>query len=339
MRRPTILDLATAAGVSVATVNRVLAGATNVRLGTRELVQKAAEDIGFYGVGAIQQRVAAVRKKVRLGVLLLQPHRPFYQDVARLLRTVATEISDADIELKIEFLEDLSTQHTADRAVALAKECDVIALTAAVHPVLTEAIEAILASGTPVFAFITQLSVTGQMPYVGLDNWMVGRTCAWAIDHLCRPGGKVALLMGNPRFRSQEMNETGFRSYFRENGSRFTMLEPQLTFESAAVAQEICETALQDPDLTGIYVAGGGVTGAISALRHHPRRKEVVLIGYQLFDITRAALLDGTMTIVIGSPMRQMVKALLENMVRATTGKEGNLSTILPFEILTRENI
>lgn len=339
MRRPTIPDLAKAAGLSVATVNRVLSGAANVRLETRERVQIAAEEIGFYGIGAIQKRIAAARPKVRLGVLLLQPHRPFYQDVARLLRIAAEEVTEAEVDLRIEFLEDISTQRTADRAIALAKDCDAIALTAAVHPVLTEAIEAIQAGGTPVFAFITQLSVTGQMPYVGLDNWMVGRTCAWAVDHLCKPGGKVALLMGNPRFRSQEMNETGFRSYFRENGSRFTMLEPQLTFESAAIAQELCEAALQDPDLTGIYVAGGGITGAISALRNHPRRKEVVLIGYQLFDITRAALLDGTMTIVIGSPMSQMVKALIDGMVRACTGKGGNLGTILPFEILTRENI
>lgn len=47
MTRPTIPDLAKAAGVSVATVNRVLAGAENVRLPTRLLVQEAAARIGF----------------------------------------------------------------------------------------------------------------------------------------------------------------------------------------------------------------------------------------------------------------------------------------------------
>ena len=70
MRRPTIPDLAEAAGVSVATVNRVLSGAANVRLATRERVQQAAERIGFYGLGSIQARVAAARPHLRFGVLL-----------------------------------------------------------------------------------------------------------------------------------------------------------------------------------------------------------------------------------------------------------------------------
>ena len=339
MPRPTIKDVAQAAGVSVATVNRVLAGAENVRQSTRALVTEAAERIGFYGLGAIQARSAALRPRLRLGVLLLQPHRSFYQMLARHLVEAAATHPEAEIELKIDFLEDLSPQNTAARAIALAESCQAIALTSAVHPDVTRAVDEIRARGIPVFAFISPLAASGDIPYVGLDNWKVGRTCAWGIDHLCRPGGKVALLMGNPRFRSQEMNEAGFRSYFRENETRVTVLEPQLTFESAAVAQEICENLIEDPDLTGIYVAGGGVTGAIAALRGHPRRGQVVLIGYQLMEVTRNALLDGTMTLVIGSPMRQMTRTLIDGMVQASTGHLGNLTAILPFELLTRENI
>lgn len=339
MARPTIKDLADAAEVSVATVNRVLAGAENVRQTTRLLVQEAAERIGFYGLGAISARVAARRPHLHLGVLLLQPHRSFYQMLAAQLRDVSSSHPDAEIELRIEFLEDLSPQNTAARILALAETCQAIALTSAVHPDVFRAVETVRNRGIAVFAYITQLSASGEIPFVGLDNWKVGRTCAWGIDHLCRPGGKVALLMGNPRFRSQEMNEAGFRSYFRENGSRVTILEPQLTFESAAVAEEISEGLLRDPDLTGIYVAGGGITGAIAALRQSPRRGEVILIGYQLMDVTRAALLDGTLTWVIASPMRSMTQALVDGMIRAAQGQGGNLTTILPFEIVTRENL
>lgn len=339
MGRPTIKDLADAAGVSVATVNRILAGAANVRPATRAKVQDVAENIGFYGLGTIQARAAASRPKLRFGILLLQPHRAYYQLLAQDLRAAAAAHPEAEITLQIEFLEDLSPQNTASRALAMAESCHAIALTAAVHPDVTRALDQIRARGIPVFAYITQLSASGEMPYVGLDNWKVGRTCAWGIDHLCRPRGKVALLMGNPRFRSQEMNEAGFRSYFREHPGRMTLMEPQMTFESAAIAQEICEKALQDPDLSGIYVAGGGISGAIAALRAHPRRDEVVLIGYQLMDNTRDALLDGTMTWVIASPMQQLTQALLAGMIRAATGAGGNMTAILPFEILTRENL
>jgi LacI family transcriptional regulator len=340
MRRPKIPDLAEAAGVSVATVNRVLSGASNVRMATRERVQQAAEQIGFYALGSIQARVSAARPHLRLGVLLLQRHRPFYQKVASALHNAAAEASGAEVELQIEFLEDLSPQNTANRSIALADACDAICLTAAVHPVVTAAVERIQATGKPVFALISQLSVTGQMHYVGLDNWKVGRTSAWAFANICKVPGNIGILMGNPRYRNQEMNEAGFRSYFRELAPQFTLLEPASTHEAAAVAEEVTERLLkQYPELVGLYVSGGGISGALAALKSSGRGGQIVVVGYDLTEVTRSALLDGSLTLVISHPLAQLARDLIDGMVRACTNHNGNQTSILPFEIYTRENI
>ncbi len=342
MSRPTIRDLAAAAGVSVATVNRVLAGADGIRTPTREKVQAAAEAIGFYGLGAIQSRNAAMRPKYRFGVLLLQPHRPFYQLLAAALREAAAVAPDADVELRIEHLIDLSPQHTADRALALAQECQAICLTSAVHPVVTQALETIQAQGVPVFALVTQLSATGQVHYIGLDNWKVGRTAAWAFERLCKGPGKIGILMGNHRYRNQDMNESGFRSYFREYAPDFTLLEPLATFESAAVGQEMTERLLREhPDLTGLYISGGGISGALAALRASGSAGRITAVGYELMDTTRAALLDGTLTFVISHPLPRLAKEAISGMMRAagSRGDTANYTSIVPFEIFTRENI
>ena len=141
----------------------------------------------------------------------------------------------------------------------------------------------------PVFALISQLSATGHVHYVGLDNWKVGRTSAWAIANICKAPGKLGILVGNHRYRCQEMNESGFRSYFREFAPEFTLLEPLSTFETSAVAQEMTEKLLREhPDLAGLYVAGGGITGAVEALRASGRADEIVTVGYELMDVTRA---------------------------------------------------
>lgn len=340
MRRLKIPDLAEAAGVSVATVNRVLSGASNVRLATRERVQQAAEQIGFYALGSIQARVSAARPHLRLGVLLLQRHRPFYQNVASALQNAAVEASGAEVELQIEFLEDLSPQNTATHALALAEVCDAICVTSAVHPVVTAAVERIQSNGMPVFALISQLSATGQMHYVGLDNWKVGRTSAWAFANICKVPGKIGILMGNPRYRNQEMNETGFRSYFRELAPDFTLLEPISTHEAAAVAQEMTERLLsQCPELVGLYVSGGGISGALAALRSSGRAGQIVVVGYDLTEVTRSALLDGSLTLVISHPLAHLARELIDGMVRACANQSGNQTSIVPFEIYTRENI
>lgn len=342
MARPTIKDLAIAADVSVATVNRVLAGAEGIRQATREKVQVAAEFIGFYGLGAIQSRNSAMRPSYRIGVLLLQPHRLWYQMVATALRQAAVDMTEAEIDLRIEHLEDLSPQNTAARALALAQDCEAICITSAVHPLVMEAIEAIRAKGVVVFALISQLSATGQVPYIGVDNWRVGRTAAWAIANICKAPGPVGLLIGNHRYRNQDMNESGFRSYFREFAPNFTVLEPLPTFESAAVGQEMTEKLLQDyPDLCGLYVAGGGISGALAALRSNPRSKGLTVIGYELMEPTRAALLDGTLTMAIAHPLPRLAAETIQGIVKALNGSKAaeNMTTIVPFDIYTRENI
>lgn len=342
MARPTIPDLAKAAGVSTATVNRVLAGAENVRLATRQAVQEAAERINFYGTGAITARVAASRPKYRLGFLLLQSSRPFYRNLAQAIRQAATEVGDAEVDVRIEFLEDLSPQNTAAKALALAAECQAIGLISAVHPIVTEAVEAIQGRGVPVFALISQLSATGKVHYVGLDNWKVGRTAAWAIDHIAKQPGKLGILVGNHRYRCQEMNESGFRSYFREYAPEFTILEPLSTFESSAIAQEMTERLLREhPDLTGLYVAGGGITGAVTALRNSDRAGKIAVVGYQLMEITRSALLDGSLSMVISYPLAQLATDAITGMMRAASARSGSatLTSILPFDLYTRENL
>jgi LacI family transcriptional regulator len=340
MRRPTIPDLAEAAGVSVATVNRVLSGAANVRLATRERVQQAAEAIGFYGVGSIQARVAAARPRLRFGILLLQPHRPFYQNVARALEDAAATATGADVELRIDFLEDLSPQNIATHALDMAQSCHAVCLTAAVHPVVVQALDTIQAQGIPVFALISQLSVTGQMSYIGLDNWKVGRTSAWTFANVCKNSGKIGILMGNPRYRNQEMNEAGFRSFFREHAPGFSLLEPISTFESSAVAQEMTEELLSGhPDLSGLYISGGGISGALAALRSSGRAGSIVVVGYDLMDVTRAALLDGTMTLVISHPLNRLAREAIDGMIRACASPGTNQTSIVPFDIFTRENI
>lgn len=340
--RPTIRDLAEASGVSVATVNRVLAGAENVRYGTRELVTEAAERIGFYGLGAIQARVSASRPRFRLGFLLHQPGRSFYRMLADHLTEAAAAVPDCEIETRIEFLDDLSPQNIANRMRVLGETCDAIGIVAAVHPVVTEALDALRAKGVPVFALISQLSATGQVPYIGLDNWKVGRTAAWAIEHIAKSRGKLGILVGNHRYRCQEMNETGFRSYFREYAPDFTLLEPLSTFESSAIAQEMTERLLREhPDLTGLYVAGGGISGALAALRNSDRAGQIVTVGYQLMDVTRAALLDGSLTVCISHPLDRMARDTVDGMLQAVKAgtDDGNFTSVMPFEIFTRENM
>ena len=224
MGRPTIRDLAQAAEVSVSTVNRVIGGHGGVRDHTMRRVLSAAEAIGFYGAAAIRQRLAAPSKRYDFAVLLLQPDRSFYQAVGRALEQAAREIADAEVNLGIVFIDDLSPEYTAERMVKLGARSDGLAVVTAEHPRIDEAVATLASRGVPVFSLISPLSGWGAIGYVGLDGWKVGRTAGWAFDRFCATPGKIGILVGNHRYRCQLMNESGFRSYFRENRRGFLLL-------------------------------------------------------------------------------------------------------------------
>jgi len=340
--RAKIADVARQAGLSVSTVNRVLNEPTKVREETIKAVLQAAETIGFYGLGTIRSQINARRPKYRFGFLLLQPTRTYYRMLGAAIGSMAANFADAEIEPVIIYAEDLSPQHVAAQLLELGRACQAVAVVAAVHPLVLQAVDTLQAEGVPVFGLISQLSATGNANYVGLDNWKVGRTAAWAIANVCKQPGKVGIFVGNHRFRCQEMNETGFRSYFREFAPEFTLLEPLSTFETSAVAEELTEKLLAEhPDLSGLFVAGGGISGVIAALRTCGKAGQVVTVGHQLMDNTRLGLLDGTLSMIINSPTETFVHETVSAMIRAcqASADQGRQTIVIPFEICTRENI
>jgi LacI family transcriptional regulator len=275
-------------------------------------------------------------------MLLQQPTRTFYKMLANALTAAAERVTDCDIDVQIEFMEELTPQNVATRLTALAGACDAIGVVAAVHSVVTQTIDRLKQRGVPVFALISPLAATGDVNYVGLDNWKVGRTAAWAIEHICKTPGKLGILVGNHRYRCQDMNESGFRSYFREYAPEFTLLEPLSTFESSTVAQEMTERLLREhPDLQGLFVADGSISGAIAALHESDSAGKIVAVGFQLMDNTRAALLDGVLTLVISYPFARMSEEVISGMIRAlnTRSEYRAFTCVLPFEIYTRENL
>lgn len=342
MPKATIRDVAIASGLSVSTVNRALHEPGRVRRQTLSTVVQAAESVGFYGLGTIRDGLQSARRKVTVAVLLLQRHRMLYQMLGQALESTARSVPDHEVVLRIEHLEDISAQNISAALEATARDADVVGVVSIEHPLVSATIEKLNEKGVKVFALISQLTARCGVGYVGLDNWKVGRTAGWAFYSICKQPGKIGILVGNHRYRCQETNESGFRSYFREHPSGFELLEPQSTFESATIARDVTESLLsRHRDLKGLYISGGGAPGALAALRESGRAKEIVVVGYELTETTRAALLDGTLNFVIAHPLNLLAEEALTAMLQAVDGGPSfpPQSINLPFEIYTPENL
>ena len=79
----------------------------------------------------------------------------------------------------VDFVDLLTPENIAGRLKALGANCDAVAVVAADHPVIAQAIRELHEKGKPVIAYITDQSARERAAYVGADNWKMGRTAAW----------------------------------------------------------------------------------------------------------------------------------------------------------------
>jgi LacI family transcriptional regulator len=338
-RRATIQDLAVKAGVSVSTIDRILNGRDKVRAGTAERVLAAAEALEFYALPALRRRLRVDQPKVRLGFLLQQSNRTFYRLIAEAL-TEAAALSPDPVDMFVEHLDDLTPEAVADRMLQLGETVQAIAVITAEHSRVSNAIETLSAQGVATYGLISELTAGCGTGYIGLDNWRVGRTAGWAIAGLSKREGPVGILVGNHRYRCQELNETGFRSYCREHAPGFSLLEPLQTFEDSTVAREVTEQLLRrEPDLVGLYVSGGGMKGVLQALGSAGNCSDLIVVGHEITDHTRDGLLDNVLSMVFAHPIRRLAAEAIVQMQRDVSAGTAPAKRILNFEIYGPENI
>ena len=104
-KRATIADLARKAGVSVATVDRVLNRRLPVREDTALRVVAAAEAIGYHATGLLRQRMTEVRQ-VTLGFLLQKRHDDFYKALAAELSQATKSSTSIRGKPVVEFMDE-----------------------------------------------------------------------------------------------------------------------------------------------------------------------------------------------------------------------------------------
>ncbi|NVO27227.1 LacI family DNA-binding transcriptional regulator [Donghicola sp. C2-DW-16] len=343
-KRVTIADLAEESGVSISTINRILAGTDNVRAATIERVQEAAQRIGYYGEGVLSARRESALPKFKFGFLLQQSSRDLYRLFGEKIREAAAARYAEHIDCLIDFVDLLEPANIAQRLRALGQECDAVAIIAADHPLIGQTIRELSENGTSVVTYITDQSAPERAGYVGTDNWKLGRTAAFFISQMTSGPGRVALYIGNHRYQCQDVAEASFRSYIREHAPHLVVADPEPTHEDSTRAYNLVREEFQNhEDLKGILIVGGGISGVLRAMREVPkeRRSQVRVICRDIGPETRKGLTEGLVTAALCHPLEQTSQMLIQTMLDAhqRKGNDSTLQRTVPFEIITPENI
>jgi LacI family transcriptional regulator len=339
--RPTVIDIARVAGVSLATVDRVL----NERPGVREKTIRAVND-AIRNLGYVRDVAAANLARQRsylLAFVLPDTDSQFVQTLLAELAIAASVALAARTEITVirfpaedphalaSILADLPYQGVSG-----------VALMAPETPILRDAIKAMRQAGLAVVALVSDLPNTLRDRFVGIDNRAAGRTSAVLMGRFLGQGPqKVAVVAQSMLLREAVERRLGFDDLM---GWHFPLVQVLPTLESHGspdlLRAILGELLSQSPDLGGIYLLGSDHLALTQAIDDLGKAGQLVVIGHELTAQARTALIDGKMDAVITQNVGHLVRSALR-VLRAKADKSpiDAGQEQLRIEIVLRENL
>jgi LacI family transcriptional regulator len=335
MRKANAADVARAAGVSPATVDRVLNGRGGVSVEKERLVVECARRLGL-------DRNLAVRptRLVRIGALIGPATNPFYERLAEGFDRANRLFFAANVQSSVSFCNNLNNKEVVRQIDRIAPVCDALIVVSPEHVTISKSLRGLVPK-KPVVAMITDMPDSGRLAYVGLDNVVAGRAAGDLMGRLLGPnGGELVLVTDTQAMLALREREVGFRTVLMERHPRCRLVELIETHDLGESAGALLRDAItRRPAIAGIYVVSTGNRSIAATLDRLGRSASTVVITHELTPARRELLKAGLIDAIIDQNPEfeaQTAVELLAHHFGRLEVAPARLTT--PFTLFLREN-
>ncbi|WP_297000806.1 MULTISPECIES: LacI family DNA-binding transcriptional regulator [unclassified Thalassospira] len=339
--RPTTKDLAKAAGVSLATVDRVLNGRSGVRQKTVDAVNDAITRIGFE-----RNQVAATlarQRGYRFGFVVPRSGDEF-------LSVIIKHISEFDQASRAEMIQtkivriDEHDPHRAARTLSRlsASEYDGIAIMAPETPQIRDALYRMRERGIQTVAIVSNQQEEDGQSFVGIDNVAAGATAGRLMARfLGTQSGDIIILAETMQSRDSLERRLGFDRVMSPGYPQFHALPTLETHGYPERTKLVLENAFAaHPDIVGLYIMGSEARLAIECARKLNPDKKLITIAHERTPSTEQALRDNTLDALINQDPGHIVRSAIRTLRAKCENRETLASQErIRIEILISENL
>jgi LacI family transcriptional regulator len=338
--RVSLSDVADAAGVSLATVDRVLHARGGVHARTVARVQAVVERLGYRPDPAAAR--LARKRHARLAFVLPSGTNTFVDMLERQVQAVSSWLAEQRAAAVVQRADVFSPQVLARKLAALQGRCDAVIVMGQDHPLVRAAIDDLVEQGIVVVTLVSDVPASRRDHFVGIDNVAAGRTAAALLGRFIGPRvGQVGVVMGSRALRDHAERLFGFEQVLAAEHSQLRILPAIEGHDLSQRTEPLVTKLLQSkPELVGLYSIGAGNRGIQAALERSGSANRIVWICHELTPHARHALLNGVADAVINQDAGHEVRSACRLALAAISGER-----VLPdqerirLDIFLRDNL
>ena len=307
--RPTTKNLAVAAGVSLATVDRVLNDRPGVKQNMIDRVSEVIRKIDFER--NISAANLAKQKTYKFLFVFPESGDEFLDELVSKIeefrRAFAAEMITSDIQRV-----DVSDLHKLAKYLATlsVEEFEGVALLAPETPPVRDAVARLAERGIKAVSFLSGRPQYSEIDCVGIDNHAAGATSARLMGRFVgAQSGKIMVVTETMQARDSIERRLGFDELMNRD---YPQLHPLSSLEIHGnpnrTQQVIANAFANNPDIVGAYVLSSEAKTPVKSIMDKEGASEVVCIAHERTPFTESALKTDHLDAIIAQNFRHLVR-------------------------------